>query len=68
MNFPIQYIVDEQLNKKAVIVPYAEWQNILEAIEKLDDIHAYEQAKADHNDDNMPFEQAVAEIKSGMIE
>ncbi len=59
MNFPVEYIVDEQLNKKAVIVPYVEWQNILEALDELNDIHAYEQAKANHNDDSVPFEQAV---------
>ncbi|WP_207787853.1 hypothetical protein [Candidatus Thiosymbion oneisti] len=60
------YIVDENLNRRAVILPYSEWENIIEEIEELDDIRAYDKAKTEAND-IIPFEQAVKEIERGMV-
>jgi len=31
------YIVDENLNRRVVILPYSEWENIIEEMEELDD-------------------------------
>jgi len=67
MNIHAEYIVDENLNKKAVVIPYSEWKEIMEEMEELDDIRAYDQAKNAIDDEDLPFEQAVQEIKAGKI-
>lgn len=40
------YVVDEQGHRKAVVVALEEWEQILDALEELDDIRAYETAKS----------------------
>ena len=57
-----QYIVDDNQRKTAVIVPMDQWNRIQAELEELDDIRAYDAAKA-KTDKSIPFEQAVAEIK-----
>jgi PHD/YefM family antitoxin component YafN of YafNO toxin-antitoxin module len=59
-----EYIVDENAEKKAVIIQFSEWNRILSEIEELDDIRAYDRAKADRNDKAVPFEEAVAAIRA----
>lgn len=61
------YVVDEQGNKKAVVVPMAEWHQILEALEELDDVRAYDEAKR-YPSEAVSFEQAVLEIREGEAE
>jgi hypothetical protein len=61
-----QYIVDENATQKAVIIQFDEWQKILERLEELDDIEAYDKAKTKKNE-ALPFEQAVREIKNGTV-
>ncbi len=61
-----QFVVDENLRRKAVILSYEEWEKILADMEELDDIRAYDTAKA-NNDDIIPFEQAVKEIRQGIV-
>ncbi|NEX23578.1 hypothetical protein G3480_25430 [Thiorhodococcus mannitoliphagus] len=68
MNIHAEYIVDENLNKKAVIIPYSEWKVIMEEIEELDDIRAYDQVKNAIDDEDLPFQQALQEINAGKIE
>lgn len=58
------YVVDENGKRKAVVVPVAEWKQILEALEELDDIRAYDNAKA-YPSDAVPLDQAVAELREG---
>ena len=41
-----QYVVDAAETRTAVLIPVAEWEQILEALEELDDIRAYDAAKA----------------------
>ena len=55
-----QYIVNEQQQTTAVVLPVAEWDALLEEIEELDAIRAYDAAKAE-NDEIISFEQALAE-------
>lgn len=62
-----EYIVDEALNRKSVILPYSEWKSIVEEIEELEDIRAYDRAKNETEDEAVPFEQAVKEIESGKV-
>ena len=58
-----EYVVDEKARKKAVLVSFDEWQQLMEAIEELDDIRAYDQAKQEP-EDLVPFEEAVRQIKA----
>jgi PHD/YefM family antitoxin component YafN of YafNO toxin-antitoxin module len=57
-----QYVVDENQERKAVLLPTAEWEQILSELEDLDDIRAYDEAKAGPQD-TVPFEQAVKELE-----
>ena len=65
IRFDEQYLVDEEGNRKAVVVPISSWQQILEALEELDDIRAYDEAKRERSDP-IPFEQAISEIRERM--
>ena len=67
INVHPEYIVDENLNRKSVVLPYSEWENIVEEMEELDDIRAYDQAKNETKDEVVPFEQAVKEIEDGIV-
>jgi hypothetical protein len=57
-----EYVVDEKQRRKAVLLPLAEWDRIIEDLEDLDDIRAFDAAKAD-SQETVPFEQAVREIQ-----
>ncbi len=57
-----EFVVDKKAAKKAVILPFAEWQRLMEEIEELEDIRAYDKAKAEA-DDAVPFEETVRRIR-----
>ena len=38
-----EYIVDSDGKRKAVVLPWEEWQEVMEALEELDDIRAYDE-------------------------
>ena len=61
-NYHPEYIVDEKANKKAVIIPFSQWQRLMEEIEELEDIRAYDKSKVS-SDDIILFEKAVRQIK-----
>jgi len=65
IQFHEQYLVDEEGNRKAVVVPISSWEQILEALDELDDIRAYDEAKREPSNP-VPFEQALSEIKQRM--
>jgi PHD/YefM family antitoxin component YafN of YafNO toxin-antitoxin module len=58
-----EYIIDQRAKKKAVVVPMAEWQRLMDELEELEDIRAYDKTKA-RPERVMPFEDAVREIRS----
>jgi hypothetical protein len=60
-----EYLVDEEGNRKAVVIPISQWQRVVEILEELDDIRAYDEAKSQPSDP-VPFEKAVSEIRDGM--
>jgi hypothetical protein len=37
-----QHVVDENQQRKTVLIPLAEWEQILDYLEEFDDIHAYD--------------------------
>ena len=57
-----QYVIDREKNPKAVILTIEEWNQVVEALEELDDIRAYDKAKSG-SQEAVPFEQAVREIQ-----
>lgn len=56
-----EYVVDEQQHRKAVLLSVAEWEKIVDELEELDDIRAYDVAK-EGSAEKLSFEQAVREI------
>lgn len=61
--FHPEYIVDRNQDKKSVILPIKEWEEILLVMEEYDDIQAYDNAK-NINEDIIPFNQAIEEIEN----
>jgi len=59
-----EYLVDEAGNRRAVVLPLAVWREIQAELEELDDIRAYDAAKAAPSEP-LPFEQAMREIQAG---
>ncbi|HKQ03753.1 MAG TPA: hypothetical protein VJ464_01375 [Blastocatellia bacterium] len=58
-----RYVIDETGNRVAVLIDIEEYQRILEALEELESINAYDDAKA-ANDEIIPFDDAINEIES----
>ena len=58
-----RYVVDQTGNRVAVLIDIEEYHRILEALEELESINAYDEAKAS-NDEIISFEQAINEIES----
>jgi PHD/YefM family antitoxin component YafN of YafNO toxin-antitoxin module len=58
-----QYIVDEKEQRKAVILPESEWKQILDELEELDDIRAYDAATSKRQE-TVPFSQVVEELEN----
>lgn len=57
-----QYLVDADGNRVKAVLDLADYQRLLEALEELDDLRAYDEAKAS-GDEAIPLEQALAEIE-----
>jgi len=58
-----RYVVDENGVRIAVLLDIEHYQKLLAALEELESIRAYDEAKAS-GDELIPFEQAVQEIES----
>ena len=61
IGFQGHYVVDEEGNRETVVVPISDWEQIVDALEELDHIRAYDDAKADPTEP-IPLEQAISEI------
>ena len=60
--FKENFIVDDRGNPIGVILDIAEYRKLMEEIEELESIRAYDAAKA-AKDEAVPFEQAISEIE-----
>ena len=60
-NMP-RYITDEKGNRMGVILDPEEYQKILEELEELESIRAYDAAKSSR-DEVIPLEKAIKEIE-----
>ncbi len=58
-----RYVVDENGEQTAVIVGIDDYRALLDALEELESIRAYDAAKAS-GEKPVPFEQAVEDIES----
>ncbi|MCL4534876.1 MAG: hypothetical protein M1370_06910 [Bacteroidetes bacterium] len=61
-NLKERYLVDEHGNRVGVVLDIKDYRKLLEELEELDSIRAYDAAKASR-DEAIPFEQAIAEIE-----
>ena len=57
-----RFLVDEEGHRLGVVLDMAEYREILEDLEELESIRAYDTAKAS-GDEVIPFEQALREIQ-----
>ena len=57
-----RYVTDEKGNRTAVLLDIADFERVLNALEELESLRAYDAAKVSE-DEVIPFEQAVAEIE-----
>lgn len=65
-----RYIVDENGKRVSVILPVEEYERLIESLEELEDVRAYDEAKAElerGEDEVIPFDQAVREIEEGQV-
>ncbi len=62
--FKERYVVDEKGERLGVLLDIAEYGKLLEELDELESIRAFDAAKAS-SDEVIPFEQAVAEIEQG---
>jgi hypothetical protein len=60
--FKENFIVDENGARVGVVLDIADYHKLLEDLEELDAIRAYDEAKAS-NDEAIPFEEAISEIE-----
>ncbi len=58
-----QFVTDTEGNRTAVILDMETYRRLVEAQEELEDIRAYDAAKA-AGDEVIPFDQALAEIEA----
>ena len=59
-----RFIVDEHGQRLGVLLDIEDYQRLLEELEELEAIRAYDAAKSS-GDEVLPLEQALAEIEKG---
>jgi hypothetical protein len=57
-----EFVGDGTNQAKVVLLPFPEWEEVVAELEELDDIRAYDAAKAS-DEKAIPFDQAVREIR-----
>ena len=62
MKEPTQFLVNEKGEKVAVVIGIREYERLLEELEELEDIRAFDEAETS-GETPIPFDQAIAEIK-----
>ena len=62
-----EYLVDANGKKKAVVVDFKAWEEILELLEDLEDIEEVRQLR-EAKQEYVPWEQAKAELRDAGID
>ena len=57
-----EFVIGKDKCKKAVLLPFSEWEKVLDELEELEDIRAFDAAKSSA-EESIPFNQAVREIR-----
>ncbi len=57
-----EYVIGQDKHTRAVLLPLPEWEEVVAELEELDDIRAYDVAKASAGS-AIPFDQAIHEIR-----
>ncbi|MBI5141498.1 MAG: hypothetical protein HZA20_04795 [Nitrospirae bacterium] len=57
-----QYVIDENQERKAVLLSVADWEQILDELDELEDMRCYDEAKSASHE-AIPFDLAVREIR-----
>ena len=65
-NIKERYLVDDNGNRIGVVLNMKDYHRLLEQLEELESIRAYDAAKAS-GDEIVPFEQAITEIESHSV-
>ena len=60
---PERYLVDENCSRIAVVLPTDEYEQLLDALEELEEIRAFDEAIAS-GDEHVPLDEVVAEFES----
>ena len=60
--FKARYIVDEKGSRVGVLLDWDDYRRLLEALEGLESIKAYDAAKAS-DEERIPFDKAIEEIE-----
>lgn len=63
LNLKERYVTDGTGNRIAVIIDLDEYHKVLQALEELESITAYDEAKAS-GDEAIPFDEALKEIEN----
>lgn len=61
-NQPARFVTDEAGNRIGVILDIDRYEELVDALEELEDIRAFDEAKAS-GDEAIPFEEAVEELE-----
>ncbi len=65
-----RFVVDENGKRVGVLLDIKEYERMIEELEELEDIRAYDEAVAElerGEDELIPFDQAVREIEEGRV-
>jgi hypothetical protein len=62
-----QFLVDTAGNKKAIVLDYAIWENLLVLLEDLEDAEEIRRLR-ESGEETIPWEQAKAELRAGGVD
>ncbi len=57
-----KFLIDEKGKKVGVLLSFTEYKKLLDELEELESLYAYDRAKAS-KEEVIPFEQAIKEIE-----
>ena len=57
-----KFLIDEKGKKVGVLLSFSEYKKLLNELEELESLYAYDRAKAS-KEEVIPFEQAIKEIE-----
>ncbi len=66
----MRYLTDENGERVGVLLDIGEYERLMEELEELKDIQAYDEAKAEikrEGDEAIPLERAMREIREGRV-